>query len=557
MTQRQPTDIDALAERFVAATTELQPENRVYRGSEGDKTAYQDYSPNGVAALRELYATTRRELGALKAVDDVDVVTKLDLDRVLELGVQRIDAGWYQRDLNNLASPLQEIRDIFDLMPTDGDEDWHDIAGRMANVPGAVDGYLAALREGLRRENTPAARQVEIGARQLAQFAAGAGFFHDLAARGAAASEGNATDLAAGAETATEALVRLRTFLTDELGPAARAEDAVGRDLYELASREFLGARVDLDEYYEWGIEELARMREAQEAVAREIVPGGTVAEAIADLDASAEHRLHGTDELRAWMQRAADEAVAALDGTHFDIPEPVRRIECLIAPTQTGGIYYTGPSEDFSRAGRMWWSVPEGVTEFDTWRELTTVYHEGVPGHHLQIGQAVYLRDSLNSWRREAWTSGHGEGWALYAEQLMDHLGFLTTPADRLGMLDGQRMRAARVVLDIGVHLGKPMPGGGKWSFESALQFLTANVNMNAPFVKFEVERYFGWPGQAPSYKIGQRVWEDLRDEIAQIEGDSFDLKEFHHRALAIGGCGLDTLRTAVRRQYAEVKSR
>lgn len=360
MTQRQPTDIDALAERFVAATTELQPENRVYRGSEGDKTAYQDYSPNGVAALRELYATTRRELDALKAVDDVDVVTKLDLDRVLELGVQRIDAGWYQRDLNNLASPLQEIRDIFDLMPTDGDEDWHDIAGRMANVPGAVDGYLAALREGLRRENTPAARQVEIGARQLAQFAAGAGFFHDLAARGAAASEGNATDLAAGAETATEALVRLRTFLTDELGPAARAEDAVGRDLYELASREFLGARVDLDEYYEWGIEELARMREAQEAVAREIVPGGTVAEAIADLDASAEHRLHGTDELRAWMQHTADEAVAALDGTHFDIPEPVRRIECLIAPTQTGGIYYTGPSEDFSRAGRMWWSVPE-----------------------------------------------------------------------------------------------------------------------------------------------------------------------------------------------------
>lgn len=100
-------------------------------------------------------------------------------------------------------------------------------------------------------------------------------------------------------------------------------------------------------------------------------------------------------------------------------------------------------------------------------------------------------------------------------------------------------------------------MPGGGKWSFESALQFLTANVNMNAPFVKFEVERYFGWPGQAPSYKIGQRVWEDLRDEIAQIEGDSFDLKEFHPRALAIGGCGLDTLRTAVRRQYAEVKSR
>jgi uncharacterized protein (DUF885 family) len=198
-----------------------------------------------------------------------------------------------------------------------------------------------------------------------------------------------------------------------------------------------------------------------------------------------------------------------------------------------------------------MWWSVPEGVTEFDTWRELTTVYHEGVPGHHLQVGQAVYLRDQLNSWRREAWTSGHGEGWALYAERLMEELGFLERPTDRLGMLDGQRMRAARVVLDIGVHLGKPMPGGGAWTFESALQFLGEHVNMNAPFVRFEVERYFGWPGQAPAYKVGQRVWEDLRDEIAAREGAAFDLKEFHRRALSLGGCGLDTLRTAVRGMY------
>jgi uncharacterized protein (DUF885 family) len=100
-------------------------------------------------------------------------------------------------------------------------------------------------------------------------------------------------------------------------------------------------------------------------------------------------------------------------------------------------------------------------------------------------------------------------------------------------------------------------MPGGGAWTFESALQFMSANVNMNAPFVKFEVERYFGWPGQAPAYKIGQRVWEDLRDEIAQLEGDRFDLKEFHRRALGIGGCGLDTLRTAVRRLYTDGASR
>ena len=199
-----------------------------------------------------------------------------------------------------------------------------------------------------------------------------------------------------------------------------------------------------------------------QESIAREILPGASVAEAIAFLDDDPGRKLHGTDALQRWMQETSDRAVAELGATQFDIPAEIRTLECLIAPTQEGGIYYTGPSDDFTRPGRMWWSVPEGVTEFDTWRELTTVYHEGVPGHHLQIGQAVVNRGKLNTWRRQlAGTSGHAEGWALYAERLMEGLGYLDDPADRLGMLDGQRMRAARVVLDIGVHLGKQRPDG------------------------------------------------------------------------------------------------
>jgi uncharacterized protein (DUF885 family) len=225
-----------------------------------------------------------------------------------------------------------------------------------------------------------------------------------------------------------------------------------------------------------------------------------------------------------------------------------VKRLQCMIAPTPEGGIYYTGPTDDFSRPGQMWWSVPEGVTEFDTWRELTTVYHEGVPGHHLQIGQAVYNKAQLNTWRRNAGTSGHAEGWALYAERLMEQLGYLDDPADRLGMLDGQRMRAARVVLDIGVHLEKTLPdGSGPWTGEYAFGFLGENVNMSPEFVRFEVNRYLGWPGQAPSYKVGQRIWEQLRDEAAAREGADFDIKAFHKRALDIGGVGLDTLRAAL----------
>jgi uncharacterized protein (DUF885 family) len=286
-----------------------------------------------------------------------------------------------------------------------------------------------------------------------------------------------------------------------------------------------------------------------QTAIANEILPGSTVEEAVAHLEADPARKLHGTEALQRWMQETSDRAVAELAATHFDIPEQIRTIECMIAPTQEGGIYYTGPTDDFSRPGRMWWSVPEGVTEFDTWRELTTVFHEGVPGHHLQIAQAVYNRAELNSWRRLlAGTSGHAEGWALYAERLMQQLGYLDDPADRLGMLDGQRMRAARVVLDIGVHLGKPrLDGSGTWDADYALDFMRQNVNMSDEFVQFEVNRYLGWPGQAPSYKVGQRIWEQVRDDYRAEKGDGFDIKSFHKRALDLGGVGLDTLRTAL----------
>jgi uncharacterized protein (DUF885 family) len=215
--------------------------------------------------------------------------------------------------------------------------------------------------------------------------------------------------------------------------------------------------------------------------------------------------------------------------------------------------MYYTAPSEDFSRPGRMWWSVPRGVTEFATWRELTTVFHEGVPGHHLQLGAALMQGGRLNAWRRISWNSGHGEGWALYAERLMADLGHLDDPADRLGMLDGQRQRAARVVVDIGVHLGLPHPDHGRpWTGDDVLPFMQQHMNQDEGFVRFEANRYLGWAGQAPSYKIGQRAWESLRDDwLAQHgtgQGEK-DLRQFHADALAVGSVGLGTLRDTLLR--------
>ncbi|MBC7402806.1 MAG: DUF885 domain-containing protein [Microbacteriaceae bacterium] len=549
---RPTTPIDAIAETWVDTELDLFPEYRVYLGRAGREGEYADYSPEGAERATSEVRKTLASIRAATPADAVDEVTKMDLSRELQLHIDKHDAGFEQRDLNVIASAPQTMRDIFDVMPTDSEEDWSHVATRMRNLPAAMDGYIRTLRTGIAAGNVPAIRQIREVVAQAGKHVADTGFFYRLA-EGARAGERDLPgslrgDLAAAARDSAGAYAVLSDFLQNELAPHAPERDAVGREIYTLASRDFLGAVVDLDETYEWGIEELARMTAEQESIAREIKPGASVLEAIAFLDEDASRKLHGTDALQKWMQETSDRAVEELSKVHFDIPAEVRRLECMIAPTQEGGIYYTSPTDDFSRAGRMWWCVPEGVTEFDTWRELTTVYHEGVPGHHLQIGQAVYNKELLNTWRRNAGTSGHAEGWALYAERLMEELGYLDDPADRLGMLDGQRMRAARVVLDIGVHLEKPLPdGSGPWTGEYAFGFLGANVNMSPEFVRFEVNRYLGWPGQAPSYKIGQRIWEQLRDETARREGASFDIREFHRRALNIGGVGLDTLRTAL----------
>ena len=551
--ERTPTPIDTIAEAWVDTVADLDPIVATYIGRFEHNHRFADYSPAGVAAGADAARRALADLSVAEVTDAVDAVTKEDLSRTLELELELHDAQWPLRDLNVIASPAQDIRSVFDLMPTETIEDWSTVSTRMSALPEAVAGYTQTLREGLSQGVVPARRQVAEVLGQIARYTADNGFFASFVAE-AAPGDGHlpaslARDLTDNANAARVAYDRLAAFLSNELAPVAGEKDAVGRELYGLHSRRFLGATIDLDETYEWGVEELARMVAEQETIAKEILPGGSVEDAVAFLERDESRKLHGTDALQRWMQETSDRAIEELGRTHFDIPDPIRRLQCMIAPTREGGIYYTGPTDDFSRPGRMWWSVPEGVESFDTWRELTTVYHEGVPGHHLQIAQAVYNRATLNSWRRLlAGTSGHAEGWALYAERLMEQLGYLDDPAERLGMLDGQRMRAARVVLDIGVHLEKPRPdGNGTWDADYALDFMMRNVNMPPEFVRFEVNRYLGWPGQAPSYKVGQRIWENLRDDFETAQGDAFSITDFHKRALDVGGVGLDTLRSAL----------
>ena len=553
--KRSLTDVDQIANEYFEKVLDLNPVHATELGRKGVETLYPDYSPAGEKAFARLAKKTLKKVDNVLPIDDVDLVTLDALQERLSLYRKQYKAGFGGWQLNNIASVPQEVRSVFDLMKRNTQQDWEHIVGRMHRVTEALEGYIQTLEAAREEGKVAPRRQVDIVIEQTAAYYAPGGFFDDLAAEVAEAVPALKDEAVAGAEAAKEGYRRLNSYLVEKLQPVAPSRDAVGRKAYSLHSRSFLGTTIDLDETYAWGVKELESIIARQREVAEEIEPGASIERAKQLLDEDPARQLHGTDELKAWMQKLADAAVENLADTHFEIGGPMRRIECCIAPTNEGGIYYTGPSPDFSRPGRMWWSVPEGEDTFTTWRETSTVYHEGVPGHHLQIAIATALKGTMNSWRTNMlWVSGHGEGWALYAERLMEELGYLKDPGDRMGMLNAQRMRAARVVFDIGVHCEMPIPAewaeqlgvepGTIWTSELGYEFLKLNLDESEGQQRFEFLRYLGWPGQAPSYKIGERLWLELRDQALR-RGD--DMRAFHTRALLLGSVGLDTLRRAL----------
>ena len=560
----QPTDrpIDALADSYVDDLIALQPELATVLGVEGHDDRWGDYSPDGHAASADLDRRTVAALVAAAPSDERENTAKEAMLERLGLAGELYDAHISTSRVSVIAGAVQEIRSVFDLMPTDGERAWHNIAARLASVGRP----LAQVKQTLAREaddgNVSAVRQINATVEQIRSWTGEVGhddFFAGLVDQlPAELADRLGAELGAAADGARTEFADFGQWLVTELAPKAPSLDAVGEERYALNSRYFLGAAVDLNETYQWGWAELERLQSQQRVIARELTGSDDIHASWAMLDADPERQIADAEAFRDWMQGLADRALADLSGTHFDIPEPIRRIECCLAPTHDGAIYYTGPTEDFSRPGRMWWAVPDGIDSFSTWKEVTTVYHEGVPGHHLQVAQNAYRADLFNRWQRQlCWVSGHGEGWALYAERLMDDLGYLDDPGNKMGMLDAQVFRAIRVIIDIGMHLQLVIPSdnhlgfrpGERWTPQAGLEFIMAHTSTDEATLRFEVDRYLGWPGQAPSYKIGERIWLEARADAERRRGADFDLRSFHADALNLGSMGLDPLRRALSR--------
>ncbi len=553
---RPPSELDRLADRFVDEYAASQPTVATYIGVPGHDDRWPDLSPDGHAEHARLLQRTSAATAAVQPVDRRDEVARAAMLERIDAELARFDAGLPQAQLNTVDSPLVDLRSTFDLMAQDTESDWATIARRLAAAPEALRGYTEGLDDAARSGRCAAARQVQLAAGSARRWAGrpGApGFFAGLAASAPAAvvppGSALARDLHRGADATAGALLEFADHLERALLPRAPERDGVGLERYRVESRYFAGIDLDLTEAYEWGWAELARIVAEKRAVAELIAPGRGIAGAMAVLDADPARMVRGREALQAWLQDTGDRAIAALADVHFDIPAPIRRIEGRLTPTSGEGVYYSAPSEDFSRPGRMWWSLPDGVTDMTTWRETTTVFHEGVPGHHLQIGQTLTNAAMLNRWQRALCScSAHAEGWALYAERLMGELGFLEDLGDRLGMLDAAELRAARVVLDIGVHLDLPIPDGRgvpaeRWSYEVAADFLREHVSMEEQMRTDELHRYLGWPGQAPVYKLGERVFLAGREAARARHGADFDLARWHRDVLDLGPLGLGPL--------------
>ncbi len=544
-------DIFAISDRLIDDLCEANPVLATTWGVEGFDHLWGDQGQAGIDTILQLIARVERDVHSLPPVsDEWDALARRVALESIGLRREIIERGEPYRNLNSISSPAQGYRAVFDIMPTATVRDWQNISARLNTIDQPLAGYRSLLEVGRQRGDTVPVLQVDSVVKECRAYAAG--YFEGLVSRAAGIADELTPELERGAALAARSYAALADYLENVYRPDATEEDAVGVEAYRFAARRYLMAELDPEETYLWGWAEIVRLRSEMEVLADQVAPGrGT--EAVMELLKTDPDRMAPTPEAYLERMKALQrDAVERLQGVHFDVPAEIRPLDVRLAPPGGSlGAHYTGPSEDFSRPGTVWYS-PGEKTAFPLYDEVSTAYHEGFPGHHYQVAMASYLAEHLSRFHRLAvWYPGYGEGWALYCEQLMGELGFYESPEFELGLRINQIHRACRVAIDIGFHCGLPIPAdspfhpGEAWTFETAVSLLTSYAHLEPAYAKSEVTRYFGWPGQAISYKVGERVILGLRDEFMRRPGAT--LKQFHSRVVGSGPVGLDHLRELV----------
>jgi uncharacterized protein (DUF885 family) len=551
--------IFALSSGFVDDFAARSPVQATLTGIPGQHDGWDDYSPAGAEKMRAFLGEYRAKLDALPAANDrYGRIARRVMREFLDERIAYLDHADHLADLNNIESPFQHLRTVFDLMDTKSAAGFAAIARRLETLHAPLSGYLEALRTGQARGLSAAKRQVRAVVEQAAVHAGEGSSLGDLVG---AFDRANIDDpalrerLVAAVAHARGAFGRFGEALAREYLPNASDRDPVGSERYARSAARFLGMDLDPHETYAWGWREIAAIEAAMARLAEGVRPGASIAEVVRQLEKHPDEVVEDNERFLVLMRERQGRALRDLMESHFDVPEPIRNIEVKLAPPGGAlGAYYIPPSEDFSRPGTVYYA-PASDKKYALFSEITTAYHEGFPGHHLQCGLQVYYADRLSRLHRLlVCCSGYAEGWALYAEQLMDELGYYERPSYVLGMLMAKLFRACRIVADIGMHLELRIPEtssfhpGEVWSHDLCVEFLVERAFIDRGFAESEAVRYLGWPGQAISYKVGERVILELRDEMRRELGEAFDLRAFHEAVLGAGSVGLSHLGEIVR---------
>ena len=533
------SEIFELSDTYIDQLSAMSPMSCTYLGKDMDQDKLDDLSIAGMAKTAQLTREVLKKLGSLEPIDEIDRIAKTVMEERLSSSLALHDCQEEHVLWNVLTSPPSNIRSIFELMSRKSDTDFANIAQRLLAVETAHNQWVQTIGEVAKSGKTTAKRQVRGVIEQLESYAHGG--YSQMCKN--FDPDGKYPAIHSAAKEAEKSSAQTAAYLKNEYMAIATPNDAVGAERYAVWSRYFTGAKLDLRATYEWGMADLKAINERMWVIAEQIKPGAKTLREVADvLDHDPKYVIKGKENVIKYLQDFTDAAIKRMDGEFFEIDERIKICEARLAPEGSASApYYNPPSEDLSRPGTTW--IPMlGKDEVSSWHLVSTWYHEAVPGHHLQVGTVTVEKERLTRFQRTAaGISGYGEGWALYAERFMNELGAFDEPGIEMGYLSAQALRAARIVVDIGMHLGYTDFDGNVWNADSSRKLLNEQALLDEAHSRSETDRYLGWPGQAISYKVGERVWMAAREDAKLRLGAAFNMKRFHTYALKIGPMGLD----------------
>jgi uncharacterized protein (DUF885 family) len=546
-TERELTPVDALAERFWEAILELNPTTATVYGDERFADRLEDPGPDGRARNRTLMERTAAEAASIPAdgLATEDRITRDMLTVIAELQIEEDDQSFHQlRVVDQMGGPQQLLPQLTQFQPVDAPQRLEAFIARLHAYPAFMAANAEILREGAASGLTAPRIVAE---RTIAQIERMLTVPIESAIVPSMVKVAHEADRERIREVVRDVVYPadaafLETLQGDYLR-ATREEPGLwsapnGDRLYRTAVRAWTTLDLDPDEVHRIGLEELETIEVERRAIARAAGFGDDTAAYRAALVADPANRPASKDEL---VARAADDierAMAAAPRVFGRLPQarcevrPVEEYKERDAPFA----YYYSPAPDGSRPG-IYYANGYDLPSRHYSSLATTTYHEAAPGHHFQISLEME-NAKLNTFRRLGARMVGGafvEGWGLYSERLADELGLFRNEGERFGMLDAQAWRAARLVVDTGLH-------AMRWPRQRSIDFL-GSVGLNATDAVIETDRYIAWPGQALTYKTGQHEIERLRRELTIRDGSAFDLRAFHDAVLGHGSLPLATL--------------